>query len=69
MTRKHFEALANELSSVRPSEEELHRFSAWTDCMISVAKVCRYHSRNFDWERFTDACKTRKSYAYVAYVK
>jgi len=64
MTKKHFEALADELASVRPPQRTSRKneFSMWSACVAAVADVCRSHNGHFDREKFVAACSDRKSY-------
>ena len=62
MTRKHFNALAVELSSVRPqlfftpgSPEEA-AYVAWRNCVNAVGHACRQANPNFNRDRFNTAC-------------
>lgn len=62
MTKKHFNSLAEQLASVRPTRnvqnvEQLARWDMWWDCMHAAARACQRHNPAFDTKRFIAACR------------
>lgn len=55
MTRKHFEALANELKSNKPVMADKALGQWYKDC-LAVASVCGRFNGDFDSRRFLQAC-------------
>lgn len=56
MTRKHFQALAAALKSVRPEPMSCPQFIGWRNAVLSVADTCADANPRFDHARFTTAC-------------
>ena len=62
MTRKHFQAIADELASARPVEgspDVKHAWQAhhtWKRICEQMASMLRTQNPNFDRERFLRAC-------------
>lgn len=64
MSRKHFEALANNLAAVRPGhptlvDTESPEYNAWLLSVRAVADACGESNARFDRSRFIDACCSR----------
>lgn len=64
MTRKHFEALAEELAAIRPRHSDSRRFgedhitqlAQWQRCVLAVGNACGRSNGAFDRARFEEAC-------------
>lgn len=55
MSRKDYQALAEELSRVSPSGKDLAQVSQWRTDVIAVANVLERDNPRFDRRRFYDA--------------
>jgi hypothetical protein len=63
MTRKHFNALAQELLFVRPPADARETVKVqWFFDVQAVARVCATANTGFDRERFYDACGLQPEY-------
>ena len=69
MSKKHFNALAQNLANTRPSKYwtsqtnnvlDSIEYAQWSRDVVAVAQVCLESSKSFDYQRFTEACKTWK---------
>ena len=58
MSKKHFDTLAQELASVRPSSRKASQYKTWLVTVEAVAKACATHNPLFDNRRFIKACET-----------
>jgi hypothetical protein len=62
MTKKHFEALALGLASVRPNVwADSPVNEDWQACVNVVSDTCEMFNPHFDRDRFMDACRTYKT--------
>jgi hypothetical protein len=66
MTKKHFEAIADALASVRPDRyagvvetQYLEARRQWGADVATLANVCERENIRFDRRRFIDACESR----------
>ena len=60
MTKKHFEALATSLASVRPDNDKpATHYVVWIQSVVAVADVCERSNVAFDRVRFVHACQDR----------
>lgn len=59
MTKKHFQALAYELSKVRPDVNTNER-EVWSRCVFAVTEACAQSNPAFSVGRFIDACQAEK---------
>jgi hypothetical protein len=62
MTKKHFNALAEQLAAVRPAnsianDTELACWVTWMDSVLAIARACAGHNPAFDTKRFVAACR------------
>ena len=62
MSRRHFEALADALASVRPSDTHSEAFAQWNHDVTKVANVCAESNGAFKRDKFYSACQERRSY-------
>lgn len=62
MTRKHFRALEERLSYLKPTpsyseHDDYHgRFDMWTDCIEEIMDFCFEMNNKFDRVKFKKAC-------------
>jgi len=55
MSRKHFQALADSLSCIKPEKKGV-AMKQWVKSCQAVADACRGQNYNFDRARFLSAC-------------
>lgn len=58
MTKKHFQALADALKSVRDDAmgKTVSQYEIWEECCAAISAVCGDHNPRFDRSRFLTAC-------------
>lgn len=57
MSRKHFQAIANELKYIKPDPDDgIHVMAQWRVTVTVMADVCSQFNSAFDRQRFLDAC-------------
>ncbi len=61
MTRKHFNALAEELYACRPARESTSeaatQYKGWWEAVCCVADACEYTNDRFSRSKFLRACE------------
>jgi hypothetical protein len=56
MSKKHFEALAAALATMKPDDPQSASYAQWTWDVDRVAGVCASFNTRFDSARFLKAC-------------
>lgn len=56
MTRRHFKALAEQLRTIKPANDDRERFAMWTRAVDAAIATCRQFNARFNADRFRTAC-------------
>lgn len=56
MSRRNYQAFADELERIRPTAEDTKQYQTWTQCVEAIASACKRDNARFNYERFYTAC-------------